>query len=141
MCQGSEYSRILKIELLWLWVNLHMVGFWIFQDSKYACVLNMPLLHRVLNMLNYAWICLNNSLNNCLNDSFIVVCTASNERISILWKVLCSYSSFFINLFFKFQFQCKHTIFDHVKLKSSQTIWTLNDTQSKLNNKNYNISS
>ena len=52
--QDSEYAIIMKMRL-----DLHMMGFWIFQDSKYARVLNMPRLHRILNVLEYTWICLN----------------------------------------------------------------------------------
>ena len=47
------FSRILNIHLV-----LYMSGFWIFQYSKYARVLNMLRWHRFLNMLKYVWITL-----------------------------------------------------------------------------------
>ena len=47
------FSRILNMHLV-----LYMSGFWIFQYSKYARVLNMLRWHRFLNMLKYAWITL-----------------------------------------------------------------------------------
>ena len=36
-----------------------MDSFCLFQDSKYAKALNMPRLHRMLNIIEYVWICLN----------------------------------------------------------------------------------
>ena len=51
--------------------------FWLFQDSKYTKVLIMPLLHRILNMLEYVWICLNNA-KLYLN-------------ISIVWMILFTF--------------------------------------------------
>ena len=53
MLRGSEYTRV-----------LNMSGFWIYQGheyasgSEYARVLNMLGLRRVLNMPQYAWLCL-----------------------------------------------------------------------------------
>ena len=44
-------------------------------------------------------------------------------------------------MLFLFYFQCKHAIFEYVKLNYSQTKWTQNAAQTKLKNKNYNMSS
>ena len=47
--QGSEYTRVLNMFLV----------FWICQGSGYTTALNMPGVHRVLNTLDYSWMCLN----------------------------------------------------------------------------------
>ena len=47
--QESKYAVIINIHSV-----LHMAGFRIFQDSKYSNLLNMSWLHKALNVLGYA---------------------------------------------------------------------------------------
>ena len=54
ICQSFQYTGVLNIpgfeRCFW---------FWICQGSGYTTALNMPGLHRILNTLDYAWMCLN----------------------------------------------------------------------------------
>ena len=51
--------------VFWIIHSFHYIStricfwFWICQVSGYVTALNMPSLHRVLNTLDYAWMCLN----------------------------------------------------------------------------------
>ena len=91
------------MQLLWICVK-----FYIWQASEYSRILNMPgvmpRLHRVLNKLEYAWICLNNA-RICVNISIVWMIlftygtlTASRKLISIHWMLLCSYCILHIGL-------------------------------------------
>ena len=60
--------------------------FWIVQDSKYAKVLNVPWLHRIPNMHEYAWLCLNNA-KICVNilDYLLIYFENVWIYLNILW--------------------------------------------------------
>ena len=78
-CTGFTYGRVLE-------------GFWISQDSKYTGFLHMQALHKVLNMPECGWICLNVVWINCSNyDSvsqgfkYVSDCNARAPNIARLW--------------------------------------------------------
>ena len=48
---GPEYTSVVDMALI-----LNMTGFWIFQGTEYARVLNIPRLRRLLNVSEYPWI-------------------------------------------------------------------------------------
>ena len=54
ICQSFQYTGVLNIPGFWI-----CFWFWTYQGSGYTTALNMPGLHRVLNTLDYALICLN----------------------------------------------------------------------------------
>ena len=63
-----------------------MAVFWIFQDSKYGKVPNLPWLHRIPNMHEYAGICLNNA-KICVNvlDYLLIYFENVWIYLNILW--------------------------------------------------------
>ena len=70
--RGSEYTRVANIPGLRIYF-----WFWIYQDSESTAVLDMPGLHRVLNMPDYdwiipeyAWLCLNLSEWLCFTFTY-----------------------------------------------------------------------
>ena len=56
ICQGSKYTKALNMPLV-----LNLPRFWINQSSEYVRV------NRVLNMSEYAWLCLAKNAWICLN--------------------------------------------------------------------------
>ena len=55
----TEFSICEHYTVIWICQNMPWQSFEYILGSKYAMVLNMQELHRVLNMLQYGWICLN----------------------------------------------------------------------------------
>ena len=62
ICQRSEYSKVLNMTGFSIYEGseyarvLKMSGFWIFQGPLCSRVLNIPRLHRLLNVPEYLWI-------------------------------------------------------------------------------------
>ena len=101
----SEYASdfecvsVLNIPRFWI-----CFWFWICQSSGYTTFLNMPELYRVLNMPEYAWLCLNRLKGFCFKftycnlvskeiiDSFLLIFSTLTGSI---WFYFC----FRLNIF------------------------------------------
>ena len=94
--QHSEYARVHALTEFWIYLGRYL-GFYICQDSKYARVVNMQELHKVLNMPEYNWICLNwtwiglNMSEFLIIDKFLKMYHTMYSARS-LYKLISTYS-------------------------------------------------
>ena len=118
--QHSEYARVCLDRVLNInWV-LYMLGYKLGSIyAEYCRVLNMQELHRLLNMPQYGWICLNRAWV-CLNvsefsiiDSFVNMYHTIHSATS-LYKLISTYWQIII----VFNYFCKK-----LQLKSLRGFW------------------
>ena len=81
ICQGFEQTKVLNKPVFWIYQGSEYAS-----SSQFARVLNMSVLHRVLNMPEYAWLCLTEYVWICLNmPGYAWICLNLPEWLFVLY--------------------------------------------------------